>query len=107
MKVVIKAVIFHFDGVLVESVDIKTNAFALLFKPEGKDVVRKVVGYHLKHGGISRFEKFIYIYKAILKRRLADETFRRLCGRFAKLVVDEVVKAPYVKGAKYFLDSHS
>ena len=53
----IHAIVFDFDGVLAESVDIKTRAFALLFRDEGEEVVRKVIDFHLKNGGVSRFEK--------------------------------------------------
>ncbi|BCB96312.1 haloacid dehalogenase [Dissulfurispira thermophila] len=103
----IKAIIFDFDGVLVESVDIKTKAFAKLFESERKEIVEKIVDYHLKNAGVSRFEKFRYIYKEILERELTDEIFKALCKRFSELVVDEVVNAPYVKGAKEFLDAYS
>ena len=99
----IKAVIFDFDGVLVESVDIKTGAFAKLFEKEGKDVVKKVVDYHLKNAGVSRFEKLEYIYKNILGRPLPKSEFEDLCQKFARLVTNEVVAAPYVKGAREFL----
>lgn len=103
----IKAIIFDFDGVLVESIDIKTNAFAKLFKTEGEDIVEKVVDYHLKNAGVSRFEKIKYIYQNMLKRDLSEKTFDDLCQQFSHLVVDEVVNAPYVKGAKEFLDRYS
>lgn len=102
----IKTVFFDFDGVLVESVDIKTEAFAKLFEQEGRPVVEKVVQYHLQHAGVSRFEKFRYIYQEILRRPLAEKVFDELCGEFARLVVDAVVRAPYVKGAKEFLDKN-
>jgi phosphoglycolate phosphatase-like HAD superfamily hydrolase len=104
--VMIKAIIFDFDGVLVESVDIKTSAFARLFAPEGEDVAKRVVDYHLKHTGVSRFDKFRYIYSSILKRELTEGKFSELCDRFSRLVMDEVISAPYVKGGKEFLDSY-
>jgi phosphoglycolate phosphatase-like HAD superfamily hydrolase len=103
----IKAIIFDFDGVLVESVDIKTMAFAKLFESEGKKIVEKVVDYHLRNTGVSRFEKIKYIYKNMLNRHLSKETFDSLCRQFSHLVVDEVVNAPYVKGAKEFLDDYA
>jgi len=102
----IKAIIFDFDGVIVESVDIKTKAFARLFEHEGKVVVEKVVDYHLKNGGVSRFDKFRYFYQEILQRPLPGHRFEELCRRFSQLVMDEVVKAPYVKGSKEFLDDY-
>ena len=103
----IKAVIFDFDGVLAESVDIKTNAFAKLFESEGDTIVKEVLDYHLNNTGVSRFEKFKYIYKNILRRDLSETEFEDLCQRFSKLVKDKVSAAPYVKGALEFLESFS
>ncbi len=100
----IKAIIFDFDGVLVESVDVKTRAFAKMFDDEGEDVVQKVVDYHLTNGGVSRVRKFEYYYEKILKRSLSEEKLQELCDTFSRLVVEEVINAPYVKGAREFLD---
>ncbi|MBF0456649.1 MAG: HAD family hydrolase [Nitrospirae bacterium] len=101
----INSIIFDFDGVLVESVDIKTRAFAKLFEPEGQDVMDRVVEFHLQNAGVSRFDKFRYIYEHILERPLTGERFDALCGEFAGLVVDEVSIAPFVRGAREFLDN--
>lgn len=100
----IKAIFFDFDGVIAESVDIKTEAFAKLFEKEGKKIVEKVVDYHLSNTGVSRFEKFRYIYKEILKRSLGNDEFQNLCSKFANLVAEEVVRSPYVKGAVEILE---
>ena len=102
----IKAIIFDFDGVIAESNDIKTDAFARLFEEEGNDVVSKVVDHHLKNMGVSRYDKFRYIYKYILEKPLSDDRFNTLCRRFSELVMDGVVAAPFVKGAKEFLERH-
>jgi len=101
----IKAILFDFDGVIAESVDIKTNAFAALFESEGQDVVNRVVDYHLSNTGVSRYEKFKHIYKQIFKRPLNQGEFQTLCDKFSKIVVDEVIKSPYVKGMKEFLEN--
>lgn len=100
----IRVVIFDFDGVLVDSVDIKTRAFARLFGDKPPEVVRAIIRHHLDNGSMSRFEKIRYYYREFLKQPLADEELARLCDRFAGYVVEEVVRAPYVKGAKDFLD---
>jgi phosphoglycolate phosphatase len=102
----LKAIAFDFDGVLLESVDVKTQAFRMLFSSEQPENLAKIIDYHLRNGGISRFEKFRTIYQDILKRSLKESEFERLCERFAQLVVDEVVAAPWVPGAQEFLDGH-
>ena len=99
----IRAIAFDFDGVLAESVDIKTRAYALLFKEEDDESVRQIVDFHLKKGGISRFEKIRKIYNDILHRPLSETHYRELCTQFSNLVVEEVVVAPWVNGAKEFL----
>lgn len=103
----IRGIIFDFDGVLVESVDIKTKAFAKLFEAEGAGIVEKVVAYHLENAGVSRFDKFRFFYREFLKKPLTEDMFQKLCSNFSELVMDEVVKAPYVTGAREFLENHA
>lgn len=103
----LKAILFDFDGVLVESVDIKTKAFARLFENEGPKIVKKVVEYHLANGGVSRFKKFDYIYKELLKRQITDEIRMELGNKFAKLVIQNVLDAPWISGVQEFLENYS
>lgn len=102
----IKAIVFDFDGVIAESVNVKTEAFAALFESYGKDVVGQVVEYHLINGGVSRFEKIRYYYKNILQKPLSEEELDKLCDRFSNIVVDKVVNSPFVPGAKEFLEKY-
>ena len=102
----IEVIFFDFDGVIVESNDIKTNAFAKIFEKENGSLRKKIVNYHLNNAGVSRYEKFRYIYKNILNRFLGEKEFRALCGRFAAQVIDDVAQAPYVKGAREFLEKN-
>ena len=51
----IKSIIFDYDGIIAESVNVKTEAFAELYKPFGKDIVQKVMKHHESNGGVSRF----------------------------------------------------
>jgi len=102
-----KVIIFDFDGVIVESFDIKTRAFATLFESEGETAVKKIIEYHTRNGGVSRYEKFKYIYENILKQPLTELKFQQLCKKFSDLVVDEVVSSLYVRGAKEFLEEYA
>ena len=102
----IRGIAFDFDGVLVESVDVKTKAYARLFEEYGEGVVSRVVDYHLTNGGVSRFVKFRVIYSEILNKPLSEKKFQSLCDEFSNIVVDEVVAAPWVEGAREFLENN-
>lgn len=97
--------VFDFDGVLVESVDVKTRAFAALYSGYGPRVVAKVAAYHLEHGGISRFEKFRYFHREFLGRQLTEAEEARLGAQFSELVEDAVVNAHWIGGAREFLET--
>ncbi|MDD5356009.1 MAG: HAD hydrolase-like protein [Candidatus Omnitrophica bacterium] len=100
----IKCVIFDFDGVIAESVDIKTDAFQALFKDYPQHI-KAITEFHVNNGGISRYEKFKFIYINILKEELSQEKFDWHCDKFSELVVEKVVAAPFVKGARELLDA--
>lgn len=52
----IKAIFWDFDGVIAESVNVKTEAFYNLYLPYGIEIAEKVRRHHLDNGGMSRFE---------------------------------------------------
>jgi phosphoglycolate phosphatase-like HAD superfamily hydrolase len=94
-----KAVIFDWDGVITDSVNIKTEAFAEIFRPFGEKIEKQVVEYHLAHGGVSRFDKMRYFYSNFLHRTLDENELNELCLRFSTLVKDKVIVSPLVDGA--------
>jgi len=99
------AIIFDFDGVIIESFDIKTQAFRELFKTYRQ--VNEIVEYHKQNGGVSRYKKFRHIYSEILKQPLEEKTLKELGEKFSNLVVEEVKKCPYVPGALEFIQEKS
>lgn len=100
-----KAIIFDFDGVIVDSVNIKTKAFAQIYSPFGQEVVQKVISHHELHGGISRFEKIAHYHKTFLNTELNEIELNNLAQEFSSLVVRKVINASYITGAKNFLEA--
>lgn len=100
----IKAVLFDFDGVIAESFDVKTDAFARLFTPYGPEVVERVVAHHLANGGVSRFVKMLHYHEHFVGKAINDEELADWCRRFSELVLDAVVAAPFVPGALELLE---
>jgi len=95
----IELLILDFDGVVLESVQAKTEAFRKLFSfsPEHVD---EIVQFHRENGGMSRYDKIRYFYENILKEELTEERMKELSARFEGLVYDEVIGSPFVNGAE-------
>ena len=102
----IELIVFDCDGVILDSVDIKTNAFAALFEEFGPDVVQKVVDYHLANGGVSRYEKFAYYYRELLDQDISDQLMMELDKRFNQSTFEGILKAPYIPGSYEFISQN-
>jgi len=96
-------ILLDFDGVILESVAVKTETFRKLFADK-TDYVEKIVNFHIQNGGMSRFDKFRYIYSEILHEELTETRFNSLCDNFAKYVYEGVINSPFVKCADKFIE---
>jgi phosphoglycolate phosphatase-like HAD superfamily hydrolase len=103
---VLKAIMLDFDGVVLESVDIKTRALRSLFK-DYPSKIDEIVRIHREMAGISRFEKFKIIYRDILHKPLTVSEIERLDQEFSVLVAREIFTCPFVTGALEFLEEQS
>jgi phosphoglycolate phosphatase-like HAD superfamily hydrolase len=101
----IKAVIFDFDGVIVESAEIKTEAFRALFA-DYPDKLPEITAYHRENAGISRYDKFRYFYEKLLGRPLTPEKEKELGDRFSRIVLEKILAAPPVAGAEDFMKNN-
>lgn len=102
----IKAIIFDYDGVIAESVNVKTEAFAELYRPYGKDIVQKVIKHHEANGGVSRYEKFKIYHKNYLREDIDQLEIDVLANKFSKLVLQKVIDSTYVTGVYDFISSN-
>jgi HAD superfamily hydrolase (TIGR01549 family) len=98
-----RAVVFDFDGVILESVDVKTRAFVALFDrwPEHAESIRRL---HLDNAGVSRYEKFARIHRDILGVPLDDAERDRLGREFGRLIREEMLSCEFVIGARELLE---
>lgn len=94
-----EAVFWDFDGVILDSVDVKTKAFSKMFRKYGAHVEKAVVDYHLENGGVSRFDKFRYYYEEILDLAITEQDISDLANTFSSLVLDEVLSSSFIPGA--------
>ena len=103
----IKNIIFDFDGVICESVNIKTEAFYEMYLPYGETIASLVKEHHIANGGMSRFDKFKYYQENFLNKEYTLEDEKRLSTQFSSLVLNKVIEAPFVDGVLKFLEESS
>ena len=90
-------VLLDFDGVIKDSVEIKSNAFMRLFDPFGQDVVIKVRNHHEENGGMSRYEK-LPLYLRWAGEEPSDNLVKEYSKRFSKFVKQNVIDSEWVPG---------
>ncbi len=98
-----KTWIFDCDGVILDSNGIKTEAFYEVALPYGKDNAAALVKYHKEYGGMSRFRKFDYFFKDILKMKVFDNEFARALEKYGSLVSKKMIGCPESQGLRSFL----
>ena len=98
------AIFFDFDGVLVESMQVKIEAFRSLYAPYGRDIEEKALAHYLANTGIARGIRITECHRAFLGREPSEAEVRALSDRFGELVEDRVVACAWVPGAKEVLE---
>jgi phosphoglycolate phosphatase-like HAD superfamily hydrolase len=102
----IKIIIFDFDGVLVESVEIKNLAFSQLFLNKSSDLVTKISDFCIINPGVTRRKKFSHILGEILQEDPTEEKLHDLDVRFSKLTNEQIIGGSEVDGATTFLKNN-
>jgi len=103
----LKNIIFDFDGVILDSLDCKTEAFYQMYLPHGEDIANKVKQYHILNGGVSRFEKFKTWHKQYLNVELSAKEIQDLANQFSDLVMENVINSKPIPGAIEFIKRYS
>ena len=96
--------VFDFDGVIADSIDVKTKAFQDMYIEYGEKISQMVVSHHLANGGMSRFEKFKLYHKDFLGIDISEEDLKILSTKFGNLVKQKVIDSNEIAGVNSFLE---
>ena len=98
-----KAIIFDFDGVIINSVKIKDNAFKQVVKNYPKKVKNLFFKYHRKNLGKSRYMKFEYLLKTLIKEKYKKKDIEDLSNKFNKIILNKIIRLKLNRGVLSFL----
>lgn len=98
--------VFDCDGVLLDSVAVKTDTFGKLFEHLGPEAVDYVKDHHLRHGGVSRYAKFEHYFQKFMGRSISAEESAALDRRFNEIALEQLLITPPIAGAREFLETH-
>lgn len=93
--------IFDCDGVILDSNEIKSNAFGDVVKRFGEAKANQFVEYHKNNGGVSRHEKFKFFIEKILKIDFDKELYDSLLGLYKEQTLNQLISCDFTSG---FLD---
>jgi beta-phosphoglucomutase-like phosphatase (HAD superfamily) len=97
----IDAFFFDFDGVIIESTEIKTDAFYEVYLPFGNEVASFSRDYHLHNQGINRHLKF----EKVKEKFNLDIDNDKLSEIYSECVFDKILSVPLVEGVISFLET--
>lgn len=98
------ALLLDFDGVIVDSADLKIQAYARVYDGADAKLLNAIIDYQRLHGGVTRRDKFAHFERDLFRRTTSDESLDRLTAAYRNLVYDRVLACAFVPGAKHFLD---
>ncbi|MCP4568675.1 MAG: HAD family hydrolase [FCB group bacterium] len=93
-----KTLVFDCDGVILNSNQVKTQAFHSAAISYGRQAADELVRYHVQNGGISRYHKFEYFLRHIVKKEPKPDELQSLLAAFALEVKKGLMCCEVAKG---------
>jgi len=98
------AILFDFDGVIVDSARLKTEAYAKIYAGEDPEKVAQAMRHQQVNGGITRRETIAHFERHLFGRSGDAASVERLALRYGQIVFDPVVACAFIAGAQTLLN---
>lgn len=98
------ALLLDFDGVILDSVGIKIDAYLHIYANEDPEKLKAILEHQRTHGGVTRRLKFRYFETEVFGRVISDEGIEILSTAYTRLVHEAVLTCPFIPGARELLD---
>ena len=86
-----KTILWDFDGVILDSMKIRDEGFYAIFKKYPLELVEKLMAFHHKNGGLSRYVKIRFFYNELLGEEVSDEKVNELAAQFSEVMLQKLI----------------
>lgn len=103
----IKTILWDFDGVIVDSMSVRDDAFRNALECYPNEQVEELISYHRQNGGLSRYHKFGYFFENIRKEPLTDEALHGFTSAFSEFCLQRLMeKSCLIQETVNFIQQH-
>ncbi|MEO6229421.1 MAG: HAD hydrolase-like protein [Ferruginibacter sp.] len=81
-----KVILWDFDGVLMNSNNIRGQGFEKVLADYPTEQVTALMKFHEINGGLSRYVKFRHFFEEIRKEKITDDQVKELAERFSAVM---------------------
>lgn len=97
-------IILDFDGVILDSVQLKTDLFIRCYDGEATPSQQQEIrSYQDAHHGIGRYDKFHYFERVVFGRQPEDANIARLASQYSSMLRKDVRHCAELPGAREVL----
>jgi len=86
-----KIILWDFDGVIMDSMPIRSNGFRMVLKGYPESQVNELMDFHRSNGGLSRYVKFRYFFEKIRNESISDEEVQELASSFSQIMLASLI----------------
>ena len=92
----IQNILFDFDGVILDSMPMREYGFKKIFEKYSSELVEKLLEYHNKNGGLSRYVKIRYFYEKLLNENISDNEVNTIADDFSEIMRKKLIDKKYL-----------
>ena len=86
----IKIIFWDFDGVILNSNKVRDKGFEMVLSGFPKDEVDKLLRFHRKNGGLSRYVKFRHFFEVIKGKEISEEEINDWASKFSDIMLSSL-----------------
>ena len=87
----IKNILWDFDGVLMDSMEVRDKGFEIVLADHSKEEVAELMKFHRKNGGLSRYVKFRHFFEEIKKLEITEEEVKEYAQKFSEVMLQNLI----------------